>query len=185
MQNETLNVLRSRRSIRKYKPQPISEEELQAILQAAIYSPSGMNLQGWHFTAVRSPEMMAKLKGLMKEAMLNSGDPRRVERASEPGFVALHDAPGMIFLSAPADSRYARLDCGIAVENIALAAESLGIGSCILASSELLFDADKDGSLAKELGFPAGYKHVCSITLGYKDESPEAKPRIEGLINYV
>ncbi len=75
------------------------------------------------------------------------------------------------------------MDCGIAVENMALAAESLGIGSCIMTSSRILFNADKDDALARELELPTGYQHMVSLSLGYKNEDPEAKPRKEGLIN--
>jgi nitroreductase len=185
MQNETLKALLNRRSIRKYKSEPLKQEELDAILQAAIYAPSAMNKQGWHFSVVRSESLLKKLQTTMKEAMLRSGIERVVERASEPGFVGFFAAPVLIFLSAPADAPSGQIDCGIAVENIAVAAESLGIGSCIMTSSQLLFAEDKDGALAREIGFPEGYKHVCSISLGYKDENPPAKERIEGLINYV
>lgn len=108
-----------------------------------------------------------------------------VQRASEPGFQAFHNAPAIVFLSADPNARHAQIDCGIAVENIALAAESLGIGSCILTSSRNLFMNDKDGSLARELGFPTGYGHICAITLGYKGENPPAKERKEDLVNYI
>jgi nitroreductase len=185
MTNETIWVLLNRRSIRKYTKEPVREEDLQAILQAAIYSPSAMNGQEWHFSVVRSEKILKKLQITMKENMLRSGVERLVQRASEPGFVGFFGAPVLIFLSAPAEAHSAQIDCGIAVENIAIAAESLGLGSCIMTSSELLFADDKDGSLARELGFPEGYKHVCSIALGYKDENPPAKERREGLINYV
>jgi nitroreductase len=185
MKNEILNVLLSRRSIRKYKSDPLSQEDLDAILETAIYAPSAMNKQSWHFSVVRSKAMLAKVQGIMKKNMLDSGIQMMVERASEPGFVAFFNAPALVILSAPADARSAQIDCGIAVENIALAAESLGIGSCIMTSSEILFFADQDGSLGRELGFPEGNKHVCSISLGYKDENPPAKERKTGLVNYV
>jgi nitroreductase len=185
MKNETLNVLLSRRSIRKYKSEPLKQEDLDAILEAAIYAPSAMNGQGWHFSVVRDEKLLKKLQTTMKENMLRSGVDRLVERASEPGFVGFFAAPVLIFLSTPADAPSGQIDCGIAVENIALAAESLGIGSCIMTSSQLLFADDKGGTLAREIGFPEGYKHVCSIAVGYKGENPPAKERKTGLVNYV
>lgn len=185
MSNETIQVLLNRRSIRKYTAEPVKEEDLKAILEAAIYSPSAMNGQSWHFSVVRNEKTLKNLQINMKENMLRSGIDRVVERASAPGFVGFFGAPVLIFLSAPAEAHSAQIDCGIAVENIAIAAESLGLGSCIMTSSELLFADDSDGSLACELGFPEGNKHVCSIALGYKDENPPAKDRKEGLVNYV
>ncbi len=71
-------------------------------------------------------------------------------------------------------------------ENISLAAESLGIGSCILTSSEILFAEDKSGKLKKELGIPEGYKHFCSVALGYKNcENPQPAPRHEGRVTRI
>mgnify|MGYP000903898726 CR=1 FL=1 len=185
MPNETLNIIRSRRSIRKYTAQLVNDENLRAILDAAVYAPSAMNSQGWHFSVVRGAEMLAKIRAVMTQNMLASGVQRMVERASVPGFVPFYNAPVLVILSADPAYKFAQMDCGIAVQTIALAAESLGIGSCIMASTELLFANDADGSLSRELGFPPGYKHMVSICLGYKDEAPDAKERNEELVNYV
>lgn len=185
MPNETLDIIRSRRSIRRYTGQPIPEEGIRAILDAAVYAPSANNSQAWHFSVVRGEAMLTKVRAVMKQNMLASGVPRMLERASVPGFVPFYNAPVLIILSADPGYKYAQIDCGIAVQTIALAAESLGLGSCIMASSELLFANDADGSLARELGFPQGHKHMISICLGYKDEALEAKERNAGLVDYL
>lgn len=184
--NETLRVIRSRRSIRKYKPEPISDAELQAILEAAVYAPSARNRQPWHFSVVRDQAMMARLKKVLKANLLMCGVEFLVMRASEPGFVAFHDAPMVIIISADEAGGFSPLDCGVVVENIALAAESLNIGSCLMGSSEFLFLGDEGGELKKALGIPDGYRHVCSVTLGYKDcDQPIPAPRRGGLVNMV
>jgi nitroreductase len=185
MPNETLNTIHSRRSIRRYTAQPVTEEDIRAIMDAVIYAPSANNSQAWHFSVVRSEATLAKVRAVMKQNMLTSGVTRMVERASVPGFVPFYNTPVLILLSADPAYKYAQIDCGIAVQTIALAAESLGLGSCIMASSELLFAVDTDGSLACELGFPQGYRHVVSICLGYKNEAPEAKERNAGLVDYL
>ncbi len=186
MLNETLKVINSRRSIRKYKGEQITGAELQEILKAALYAPSARNQQAWHFSVVQNKALMGKIQKIMKENMLNSGDDFSVERASAPGFIAFHNAPTVIFISADEKAGKTEIDCGIAAENISLAAESLNIGSCILTSSEHLFARDKDGALKKELGFLDGYRHVCSVVLGYKDcENPPAAPRKDDLITYL
>jgi nitroreductase len=185
MQNETLKVIRNRRSIRKYTAEQISDEEVKAIVEAAIYAPTGMNLQGWHFSVVQKPALIAKIRKTMKENILNSGVPGMVERAKAPDFAAFHNAPTILFLSADEKSGVAQIDCGMAAENICLAAESLNIGSCIMTSSAILFVNDAAGELAHEIGFPAGYKHMCAVTLGYKAEHPTAPERKSGVVNYV
>jgi nitroreductase len=184
--NETLQVIQHRRSIRRYKRERITNEEIKAVIEAGLYTPSARNRQEWHFTVVTNDAMLAKMKQIMREAMLNSGIDFLVERASTPGFVALHDAPVLIIISGDKQSRYIELDCGAAAQNIMLAAESMGIGSCILASSELIFKSEQGAALKDELGIPDEYSHICSITLGYKDcDDPLPAPRKEGLVNYI
>lgn len=185
MQNATLKVIRNRRSIRQYKPEQISDEEVQAIIEAAVYAPTAINLQDWHFSVVQNAALLAKMRKIIKENMLNSGNPGMAERAQTPGYTAFHNAPTVIFLSAKEDSRFAQIDCGIAAENIALAAESLNIGSCIMTSSANLFMNDTSGEISRELGIPAGYKQICAVTLGYKAEHPTVAPRRDGTVNYI
>jgi nitroreductase len=81
---------------------------------------------------------------------------------------------------------FIQIDCGAAAENIALAAESMNIGSNLMTSPELLFASAKAKEQKKELGIPDGYAHMCTVVLGYKDcENPEAKPRSKDVINYI
>lgn len=183
--NETLKVIYSRRSIRKYKEQQIPEAELHEILNAAINAPNAGNQQRWHFSVVQKKVMLDKVKSMMKENMLNSGLEFMVKRASEPGYIAFFDAPTLVIISGDETSKFIDIDCGAAAENIALAAESLNIGSCLMTSSEFLFASEKGKEMMKELGIPDGYRHVCALTLGYKEgENPPAKPRRQDVINY-
>jgi nitroreductase len=164
----------------------ISGEELEAILQAAVYAPSARNQQPWHFTVVRDPVMMTRLKKILKANLLKYGVEFLAQRASEPGYIALHDAPMVIIISADENAGLAQIDCGAAAQNIALAAESMNIGTCLMGSTAFLFLDDVDGELRKALGIPAGYRHICSVTLGYKDcEQPIPATRREGLVNVV
>jgi nitroreductase len=184
--NETLQVIHSRRSIRKYRPEPVSDTEIKAIIQAALYAPSARNQQAWHFTIVRDPAMMCNLKETQKANMLRSGIESIVQRASEPGYVAFHNAPMLIIISAEEKAGSVLIDCGAAAQNIALAAESLDIGTCLMTSSERLFANDTEGVLKKTLGIPEGYRHVLAISVGYKDcEQPKPASRRENLVNYL
>lgn len=183
--NETLAVIRNRRSIRSYKAEQLADEEIQAILDAAIYAPSGMNLQRWHFTVVQDPSLFAKMKEILRTNMLASDIPFFVERAKEENFVAFFDAPTLIIITADEQRGSAKLDCGMAAQNMLLAAESLDIGSCVMGSSDLLFHSPEGTALKDELGIPAGYEHICAVALGYKNERPTAKPRREGVVTYL
>ena len=133
---------------------------------------------------IQNKAVLDKVKAEMKVAMLNSGLDFMVKRASEPGFVAFFDVPLLVIISGDV-SKFGGIDCGAAAENIALAAELLNI-ACLMTSSEFLFASEKGAELMKELGIPEGYKHVCAVTLGYKDgENPPAKPRKEEVIHYI
>ncbi|MCX6654284.1 MAG: nitroreductase family protein, partial [Candidatus Bathyarchaeota archaeon] len=88
-------------------------------------------------------------------------------------------------ITAEENTRFVDLDCGAAMQNIALAAGSHGVGSCIIASSEFLFASDKE-NVRKMLGVPNGYDHVCTITLGYPDgEKPLTPQKNLNVINYM
>jgi len=183
--NEALQVIYNRRSIRKYKNDPIPAAEMKEILTAAINAPNAGNQQQWHFAVIQNPVLFDKIKSIMKENMLNSGIQFLMERASEPGFIPFFNAPAMIIISGDEKAKFIGIDCGAAAQNIALAAESLNIGSCLMTSSEFLFAGEKGNELKKELGIPEGYRHVVAVTLGYKDgENPPAKPRKNELIHY-
>jgi nitroreductase len=185
MQNQTLSVIRSRRSIRKYKAEQISGDEIQAIIEAAIYAPSGQNLQGWHFSVVQNHALIVKMRESLKNNLRATGMKAQVARANDPAYVPFYNAPTVIVISAEIGSRFAQIDSGIAAENIALAAESLKIGSCIMTSSAMVFAGANADELKHAIGIPEGFEHICAIALGYKDENPPAHERKSGIVNYV
>jgi nitroreductase len=185
MQNETLSVIHHRRSIRKYKAEQISDEEIQAIIEAAIYAPSGQNLQGWHFSVVQNHELIVKMRESMKDNMRATGAAAQIARANDPAYVPFFDAPAVIVISAEFGSRFAQIDSGIAAENVTLAAESLNIGSCIMTSSAMVFAGANADELKHAIGIPEGFEHTCTIALGYKAENPPAHERKNGTVNYV
>jgi nitroreductase len=185
MNNNTLTVIAHRRSIRKYKSEQISDEEIEAIMNAAVYAPSGQNLQGSHFSVIQNRELILKMRESMKNNMRATGVEAQIARANDPAFIPFFDAPAVVMISAEFGSRFAQIDGGIAAENITLAAESMNIGSCIMTSSMMVFAGANADELKEAMGMPEGYEHVCAIPLGYKDEDPEAKERKSGTVNYV
>lgn len=186
LMNETLRVIHRRRSIRAYKPQQISDGELQQIVNAALYAPNSRNSQKWHFAVVQKKDLLDEMAEIIKENMLNSGLDFLAAKAKEPGFNVFYNAPTVIMISADANEKFAHVDCGAAAQTIALAAEALNIGSCVMASPGLLFESEKGRELKKELGIPDGYSYVCSVALGYKDcADPPAPPRNKEVINFI
>jgi len=183
--NETLKIIRNRRSIRKFKAEQIPDPELEEILDCALYAPNSRNQQKWHFTVIQNKETFDKMESLMKENMIKSGVEFLAKRAQDPNYHAFFNAPTVILVTRDEKARFVEIDCAAAAQNILLAAESLSIGSHIMTFSEFLFASEKGNDLKKETGVPDDYKHICTIALGYKDETPAAKPRNKDVINYI
>ncbi|RLG85405.1 MAG: nitroreductase [Thermoprotei archaeon] len=147
-------VILSRRSIRAYKPEPISDEDLKKILEAARWAPSARNLQPWHFVVVKDPTLKEKL----------------VPACRGQSFV--RDAACVIVGLADTElsPKWAVVDTTIALEHIVLVATELGYGTCWIGA----FD---EAEVKKLLNIPDKYKVVALITVGRPAESPGPKPR--------
>lgn len=184
--NETLEVIRRRRSIRQYQAKQISDEALDAILEAALFAPTAMNQQKWHFSIIQNKTVLAKMVRIARANKLNSNVSIMVKKAQEDDYHTYYHAPTVVIVSGEVESKFVRMDCAIAAQNIALAAESQGIGSCILTSAGFLFASAKGRDMKKELGIPEGYEHICSIALGYKvDEKITVPPRNREVFSFV
>ncbi|HOK64836.1 MAG TPA: nitroreductase family protein [Bacillota bacterium] len=183
---ETIEIIKRRRCVRKYKPDQIPDSALNEIMECALLAPNAMNQQKWHFTVIQDEEILKKITEVSRENLLKSGSERMVQRASDPDYSPFFNAPTVIIISADSQARFVQLDCALAAENILLAAESLDIASCIMTSPEMIFKSEKGRELMKELKIPEGYEHVCTVTLGYRDgDRPEPKPRNKGVITYL
>jgi len=184
--NEILETIRNRRSIQRFKPEQIGERELEAIVESALLAPSAVNAHPWHFLVIQEKRTLDRMAAIMRENMLKSGNEFMVRRASDPSFSPFYGAPTLILISADAKDRFGQFDCAAAAQDIALAAESLGVGSCIMAMTSLLFASQEGVELARSLGVPDGYDHVCAVALGYKDgPAAPAPPRKRDVVNYV
>lgn len=167
--NETLENLKSRRSIRKYKSRQVSEEELQQVLEAGVCAPTGMNRQSPIIVAVRNREDIALMSSLNAEIMGVKSDP-------------FYGAPTVLVVLAAAESPHAVQDGSLVMGNLMNAAHALGLGSCWVNRAKELFARDEGKALLEKWGVTGNYIGVGNCILGYPDEQPEMKPRKE---NYV
>ncbi len=142
MQNETLNVLKTRRSVRKYKPDQVDPETLNAILEAGTYAPSGMGKQPSVIVAVQSPEDRKAVMELNKKARGGSGDP-------------YYGAPTIVLVLADSNITGTFVEDGSCVLNTMMAAaHSLGVSSCWIHGEHLMFDLPEGKALLKKWGLP-------------------------------
>ena len=180
---ETLEAIRTRRSVRKFSNRPVEPEKLRAVLEAARQAPSWANMQCSRFVVVEDPEAKARISEL---SYVEAFFATRGYKAN-PAQKALAEAPVVIVVCAePANSgelrgqEYYLADVGIATQNLMLAAHDLGLGSVFVG----VFDEEQVGEL---LGIPAELRIVGLFPLGYPLEEAKAGPPrkpLEELVHY-
>ena len=167
--NEVLKVIAERYTCRDYKDQMPKDEMLDAIAQAAIEAPSGMNRQAWRVIIVQDQQLIEDLAAEGMAYMQSLEDKSMYNRIIERGGKLFYGAPCMIVV--PIDPKQygpALIDCGILCQNIVLAATSLGLASTMCGLTGTAFASGKRSQeFAKRLGFPEGYAFGCSVLLGY------------------
>lgn len=162
-------LLKERRSVRKYKPEQITDAELDAILEAGLYAPSGMNTQNTIMVAVRDKETRDQLSRMNAAVMGTQSDP-------------FYGAPCVVVVLVHPE-RYTWIEDGaLVMGNLMLAAHEMGIGSCWIHRAQQMFDSVEGKELLKKWGLPENLKGVGNCILGYPDEEPTAKPRLDGRI---
>jgi len=154
---EKLNYILDRRSIRRFTGQKIGNGEIKAMLTAAMYAPSAVNMQPWHFVVIDDPRLMQKIMEIHPYArMLQSASHAVVVCGDEE----LQHADG-----------YWVVDCGAATQNLLLAAQTLGIGSCWVG---LHPREERKIAFSRLLQLPSHVKPFALVALGYPEER---KPR--------
>lgn len=183
MNNEVIETIMARRSIRAYQPQAVEREIMDQIVKCGINAPNGMNAQPWEVRIVDNPEFIDGVTKIYVEKMKQ--DPRRAKMVEDPSFKNMfRNAPTVVFI-ALGDSRFAYIDCGLMAQNMMLAAKSLGIGSIALGSPVDFFKGEEAAEYYKRLEFPDNYTLALVLGFGYPDESPDAKPRDESKIRWI
>ena len=167
--NETLQTLRTRRSIRRYKKEQIRDAELDAILEAGTWAASAKGMQPAVMVVVQDPGTIARLSRLNAEIWGKEGvDP-------------LYGAPTAVVVLS--DGANWLQDGSLVMGNLMTAAASMGIGSCWINRAMELFDKPEGKELLKKWGLPETLRGVGNCILGYMDgPMPEPHPRKDGWI---
>lgn len=185
LNNPVLAAIHSRRSIRQYTREQIAEEELQAILSAGMYAPNAGD-QAWHFTVVQNRQLLGRLNLAAKEAAKNFGFEGLRELGDSESFNCLYGAPTLIIVSAEEETIPLEADCAAALQNMLIAAESLGVGSCWIYFVMLAFSSSEGPMLRKELQIPDSAKPYYAAVFGYAaTDKPSAAPRKTDMVSYI
>lgn len=186
MTNPVIEAIRGRRSIRFYEDKPVPAELVELLVELGQLAPTGKGVQAWHFTVLRDRALMTEISEANKALMLASGDAAEIEKAQEPGFDTFRGAPMAIILSGEVGQPYAEADCANAMTTMAIAAESMGLSSCYIASFRRALAKPEYADLLARLEIPAGYEPKYALSIGYCAKAPNPrKPRKEGAVNYV
>lgn len=181
--NEVLNAIRDRRSIRAYTNESISEEQLKILRDAAVQSPSARNLQPYHFAFVTDPEV---LKEFTHDAQAVLGRRENAgERVKDPSYDVRYGAPLVVFIFATIPGNFTLVDCGIACENLALAAHDMGLGSVILGMPRDVFHSEFADKWYKKLCPNEKGEFAIAIAIGHPATTKDAHPIREGLITSI
>ncbi len=173
MENDVLKTIKSRRSVRAYKPDAVPSELLDAVLEAGTYAPTGGGRQSPVIVAVTSEKIRNQIAELNAAVMGKDVDP-------------YYGAPAIILVLAEGTARTFVEDGSCVLENMMLAASSLGLGSVWVHREREIFDSEQGKKLLREWNLPETLRGVGSIALGYPaGPLVEAAKRKDGYVHYV
>lgn len=169
----TLEIIETRRSIRKYNSDMVPKKIIEKIVKAGTYAASGMNRQPAIIIAVTNKELRDKLSKMNAEIMGSNIDP-------------FYGAPVVLIVLADKTKPTYLYDGSLVMGNLMLAAHELGIGSCWIHRAKEEFETEEGKELLKSLGITGEYEGIGHCVLGYVDgEYPETKPRKDDWVYYV
>lgn len=168
--NETLNTLKTRRSVRAYLPEQVKEEQLQQILEAGTYAATGKGMQSPIMVVVEDPDTIAYLSKLNAAVMGTTSDP-------------FYGAPTVIVVLADRERPTCVEDGSLVMGNLMNAAQAVGVNSCWIHRAREVFDSPEGKALLEKWGIHGDYVGVGHCILGYaKGQVPAAKPRKDNYI---
>lgn len=190
--NEILNCIHERRSTRRFTDKQISSKQLDAILDAAIWAPSGGNSQSWLFTAIQKKDVLLHLNELVREGFQHwipdddyPGKLAIKEYSQKEGYNFYREAPTLIIASNQTNYDNAMADCSLALQNIFLAAQSLRLGSCYINQLHWLRDDPSVRAYLLELGIPKEHTICSAAVIGFIGSESTAPIRKEGTIHII
>lgn len=174
-----INNILTRRSVRDYKPEAVSREQMAKVVECGIYAPSALNMQPWAVRVVDAPDF---IEGVTEIAVKQNPSLKE-----QPGFRNFfRNAPTVAFVACPEESYSGEFDCGLLSENMMLAAWSMGIGSCCLGSIVPVMNSKEAKPYLERLNLPEGYRLLVGIAFGYPaGDSPVAPERDTSKAFYV
>jgi nitroreductase len=184
---DILELMKNRRSIRKYQDKQIPKEDLEKILEAGLYAPNAGGGQRGIAIACQNKELNEKIGKLNIGSFTRSNLAGSYVSSEQPSIIddpsiksGFYGAPTVITIFGPQKFLYSIPDSFCMAENMVLEAYNLGINSCIIARGEETFESDFGKQILNSWEVPENYIARVFVLLGYVDgEYPNMKPRKE------
>jgi len=172
MTSDTIKTMLARYSCRAYTDKMPSDEALHAIAEAAVAAPSAVNQQNWRVIVLKNKEFIDELEAEGMKVLAAQSDQSAYNRIMSRGGKMLYNAPCMVIvpINKSFSEKYALIDLGIVVENIALAAASLGINSVICGMISNCFAGSRAEEFKRRLDIPEDYEIGLAVLLGYAEK---------------
>jgi nitroreductase len=173
-------LLKNRRSIRKYQDKPVADELLLELIKESTLAPSAGHSQQWRFTVVNNKAMMKRISDESKANLVKRIEANPQDRAKQyeqslrnPDYNVFYNAPALIIVSGPANYKNAAVDCALCAGYLMNGAAARGLGTCwVNLGAEV-----RDPAMRAELGLTEDLMIVAPIIVGYPDSIPPARPR--------
>lgn len=182
-----IDMIKTRRSIRKFTSKQISKQHLDLILQTATYAPSGHNSQPWHFTVIQNRPLLNEISTKTKVLMTQSTLEKQAKTGANEKFHLFYNAPTVVIVSGDTKVKspiqlpntdvpsYSPLsDCCAAITTMLLAAHSINVSSCWIGYIQYYFTLPEAKQI---LQIPSGYQPLFAVCLGYQDNGSNTAPQ--------
>lgn len=163
---DLIEIIKSRKTIRSYSDQKVERDLIIKIIEAAKHAPTGMNKQGRRYTIVENADIIHSLEQGVENALQRKG-------------YKLFDAKTLIIISVPKDLENGLADTSVAMQNMYLACNYYGLGCCWINQFKHINDDEKIRELFTEIGIPEDEVVYAAMTVGYPNEEPGQKERVE------
>ena len=170
---DILDVIKSRRSVKKFKDTPVPKELIEKIAEAGTWAPTGRNWQSPIILAVTNKEIRDELSRLN----FTSDPDKRID--------PFYGAPVVLVVLADKSKHTYMYDGSLVMGNMLLEAHSLGLGACWIHRARETFETEAGKAILKKLGIEGEYEGIGNCVVGYPDMTPADKPRKENWVYYI
>ncbi len=168
MNNQVLDMMCARSSIRAYTDQTLTDEEMTALKTAALASPTARNLQSQRYLFITNKAILAQIEQIYVDYVKSTKDQAAIDRLAARNYKLLYDAPLFVVIAIDPKNNFSQVDAGIAVQDLALAAKSIGLDSVILGMPAFSFEGERGAALREKVRFPAGLVYGVGIAIGHR-----------------